>query len=84
LGEGPFLRAPPCSELYQTTEQRNAPVAFTYSRCHICILDMEDAMKTSTARLLRIAALAVMAGALSGCIIVPPPYHYHPWYGYAR
>ncbi len=45
-------------------------------------------MKTSTAKLLRmlprLAALAIMAGALSGCIIVPPPYHYHPWYGYAR
>jgi len=32
----------------------------------------------------RLACLALVACALSGCIIVPPPYHYHPWYGYYR
>jgi len=45
-------------------------------------------MRNASARLLRelprIAALALLAGALSGCIVVPPPYHYHPWYAYYR
>jgi hypothetical protein len=50
---------------------------------------METVMDNATARfwriLPRLACLALAAGALAGCVVVPVPYHpYHPGYAYYR